>query len=319
MPGSEAPRTKRSPWRSSTSYQMPGMLGERWGSPAISGVPVLSSARRRRPSCWSRRPRRQGPSSARTASICSTSGIPSPGPGFQRFGDDRVVGWIAGVEPGGQLGAQRAHHVGPHQLPLPVGREAEGQQLAEAENVDRPPRHRVLAQDLHLERQRLGVAGGGVDAGAEALEHGAQLGLKRRFLGFGEAPDPQRPHQLVDRQALRAGHLGDPSRDDPPVEVQLPEPVLAVAEALGEEEVLAVGSLDVGHAPTVAADGDPIPQLRDLDRPLVPAAAAAGRGGARGRPRQRQAGRYRPLPQKLQPAPPASSCPGYWLGSQFAA
>ena len=155
------------------------------------------------------------------------------------LGDDRVVGRVAGVEPGGQLGAELAHHVGAQQLPLPVGREAEGEQLAEAEDVDRAPGLELEAQQLHLEGQRLGARGGGVDARAEALEQGAQLGVERRRLALGGAPDPQRPHQPVDRQALLAGHLGDPARDDAAVEVHLPEPVLAVAEALGEPEVVA--------------------------------------------------------------------------------
>ena len=61
----------------------------------------------------------------------------------------------------------------------------------------------VEPQQLHLEGQRLGVGGGGVDALAEALEQGAQLRVERRRLALGGAADAERPHQAVDRQALR--------------------------------------------------------------------------------------------------------------------
>jgi hypothetical protein len=49
MPGSEAPRTKRSPSVRPTWYQMPGMLGGRCGSPAISGEPVARALAGDRP------------------------------------------------------------------------------------------------------------------------------------------------------------------------------------------------------------------------------------------------------------------------------
>ena len=68
-------------------------------------------------------------------------------------------------------------------------------------------------QQLHLEGQRRGARGGGVDAGAEALEQGAQLGVERRRLALGDAADAERAHQPVDRQPLLPGHLGDPALD----------------------------------------------------------------------------------------------------------
>ena len=56
---------------------MPGMLGERCGSPAISGVPVAEraplTAQLLEPEASA-----ASPSERRTRSICSTSGIPSP-------------------------------------------------------------------------------------------------------------------------------------------------------------------------------------------------------------------------------------------------
>src|SRR5258705_3358247 len=46
------------------------------------------------------------------------------------LGNDRIVGWIGGIEAGGELGAERALHVRAQQLPLPDGREGESQQPA---------------------------------------------------------------------------------------------------------------------------------------------------------------------------------------------
>ena len=68
-------------------------------------------------------------------------------------------------------------------------------------------------QQLHLEGQRPGARRRRVDALAEALEQGAQLGVERRRLALGGAADAQRPHQPVDRQPLRAGDLGDAGRE----------------------------------------------------------------------------------------------------------
>ena len=123
------------------------------------------------------------------------------------------------------------------------------------------------AQQLHLERQRRGARGGGVDAGAEALEQGAQLRVERRRLALGDAADAERPHQPVDRQPLLPGHLGDLALDRAAVEVHLPEPVLGVDEALGEVEVALGVGLDVGNAPAVAPHPHPALQPADLDRP----------------------------------------------------
>ena len=59
-------------------------------------------------------------------------------------------------------------------------------------------------QQLHLEGHRPGARGGGVDAVAEALEQGAQLGVERRRLALGGAADAERQHQPIDRQPLGA-------------------------------------------------------------------------------------------------------------------
>jgi hypothetical protein len=93
-------------------------------------------------------------------------------------------------------------------------------------------------------------------------------GASSVFLALGDPPDPQRPHQAVDRQTLVAGHLRHPPLDDAAVEVHLEEPILPVAVALGEVEILALLGLDVRDAPAVAPHPHPPVQLVHLDRPL---------------------------------------------------
>ena len=71
----------------------------------------------------------------------------------------RVADRVGRVELGGELRAEGADHVGAQQLPLPVGGQPEGEQLAEAEDVGGSPGLELaLAQELHLEGQRPGAA-----------------------------------------------------------------------------------------------------------------------------------------------------------------
>ena len=118
----------------------------------------------------------------------------------RRLVDDRVVARIGRVEARGQLGAELPHHVGAQQLALPVGAEPEGQQLAEAEDVDRAPRLPLEPEQPHLQRRRLGRRGARVHPGTEVVELGPQLRRQPRDLALGDPPDPQRPHQTVGRQ-----------------------------------------------------------------------------------------------------------------------
>ena len=186
------------------------MLGGRCGSPAISGDPV-ALARPRRPSCWSRSPRRRARSTRRTASICSTIASPSPD---QRFlGDDRVVGRVGRVEPRRQLGPEGADHVGAQQLPLPVGREAEGEiSLPRLRMSTGRQGSNSQPQQLHLERQRPGGRGGGVDPVAEALEQGEQIGVELAHLALGRAPDARASASADRPEPLRPGESPRPAR-----------------------------------------------------------------------------------------------------------
>ena len=163
------------------------------------------------------------------------------------------------------------------------------------------------AQQLHLERHRPGARRRGVDALAEALQQGAQLGVERRRLALGGAADAQRPHQPVDRQALRAGDLGEPAGDDAAVEVHLPEPVLAVAEALREPEVGGCARPRCGERPS--GRGAPAPRPSSPSSSIVPSCLGSGRRASQCQAaaavggRQAGPGGARPAGR---PAPPAS-------------
>jgi hypothetical protein len=139
--------------------------------------------------------------------------------------------------------------------------------------------------------------------GAEDLEAGGDLRVERRRLALGGPPDAEGEHQAVDRQRSRARDLGDAAAHDPAVEVHLPEPVLRVAEALGEEEVGVRGGPHVRHSPAVAPDGDGTLDAVHVDRALrlrqraaceaVPGRAERGRadGGDSKRGQKAVAGR----------------------------
>ncbi len=130
-----------------------------------------------------------------------------------------------------------------------------------------------------------------VDPLAEAVEQGAQLGVERRLLALGGATDAERPHQPVDRQPLLPGHLGDATGDDTAVEVDLPEPVLAVAEALGEPEVGGAARPRRAEPPSGRAAPAPAPRGRQAQSSPSASAVAAAPASARRSPRLRRQGR----------------------------
>ena len=101
------------------------------------------SSPRSPPSCWTRSPPAPSPIAARTLPSCSAIAIPSPDHcSWVTIGFSARVGR---VEPRRELRPEGAGHVGAQQLPLPVGREAERDQLAEGEDVDRLPRLELAA------------------------------------------------------------------------------------------------------------------------------------------------------------------------------
>ncbi len=64
-----------------------------------------------------------------------------------------------------------------------------------------------------------------------------------------------------------AEHLREPARADVPPEVHLPEAVLGVDVALGEEQVVQAGGVDVRDAHAVTVDIHRTVQPGELDLP----------------------------------------------------
>jgi hypothetical protein len=74
------------------------------------------------------------------------------------------------------------------------------------------------------------------------------------FLTCREASQAERAHQAVHLQPVLAGELGDPPVSRSPVELELPEAVLALHETLREAQVGIGAGLDARHAAAVALD-----------------------------------------------------------------
>ena len=178
---------------------------------------------------------------------------------------DGIALRIGRVDLRGALLAQLADQVGAQQLPLPIGREPEREELAARQHVRRAPRLEVEAEKLELGRQRRGAPGRLVEAGAVRIEERSQVGAELRLLSQREPAQTKRPHQAVGRQSHPPRDLGDPAGADPALDVDLPESVLAVAEALPEPEVGGGLGPDRRHPPAVAGDLDPVIEPADLE------------------------------------------------------
>ena len=211
------------------------MLGGRWGSPAMSGP----AGRRARPG--------DGPV-VRSARLDSEADrLPDAGdllgqaeavarPCVARSQDHRVAARV----PGSSRAASS----------VPSSRAISARSSSRSQLVERPkaralPAQRIGrreglepdSQQLELRRQRT-VGCGRVHPGAEGLERRPQLRFERLGLALGGAPEAQGPHEAIGLEP-RLPAISDSRPDaDPPVEVDLPEAILAVAEALAEPEVV---------------------------------------------------------------------------------
>ena len=106
----------------------------------------------------------------------------------------------------------------------------------------------------------------GVDPGRESLQDAPALGVVAGVLGVVErAAELEQPRDAVVMERLLPKHLAQPPLARPPVHFHLPETVLGLDEALGEEEVVEVGGVDVGHPPGVAQHFDFALESGDLD------------------------------------------------------
>ncbi len=94
----------------------------------------------------------------------------------------------------------------------------------------------------------------GVDALRVGIEHGPIARIRRRVLGLGDALPAHRPEEGVRFDLRVAEHLGEAARADVAPEVHLPEALLGVDVALGQEQVVLVVGVDVSHTHVVPYD-----------------------------------------------------------------
>jgi hypothetical protein len=188
-------------------------------------------------------------------------------PGLTGRDHDGITARVAGIQAGGQLRAQLPRHLGTQKLSLPIGREAKREELGEGECIRRREGLEVQPEELELERRRA-IGCGRVDPGAQRLELGAQPRLERRRLPLGGPSQPHRAHESIRLQPGTPSDLGQPAGADAPVQVDLPEAVLAMAEPLTEPQVVPRSGGDVRNPPAVPPNLDPPLQPRKLQAAL---------------------------------------------------
>src|SRR5919109_2275011 len=94
----------------------------------------------------------------------------------------------------------------------------------------------------------------GVDPRRIGLEAVPNEAVDRLSLAAGEPVKSQRAHQAIDLQARWSRELREPSGGRAPEELELPQPVLAVAEAHRKGEIEMAARAYVRHAQAIADD-----------------------------------------------------------------
>ncbi len=254
-PGSDAPRQNRSPRYKPDLVRDPGHAGRqvriageqraagrgaRSGDTAQLLDPLASTAM---------------PIVLRTRAICSAS--PSASPVHASSGV-RTTGL-----PAGYLGSRRTVSS------VPNSRLISARRSSRSQLVDRPNdksfarvsasagtnRSKPDPQELELGRKRP-IGRGGVDSFTEDVEIGSQLGFQGTRLPLGRPPQTQRAHESVGLEPRRTRDFGQPPSADSPIEVDLPQAVLSVAEALGKPQVVLGPGVDMRDSPAIAGDLD---------------------------------------------------------------
>jgi hypothetical protein len=169
-------------------------------------------------------------------------------------GDHRVRGRILRLQPCRPLGARGPHQIGAQQLHLPVGREAKPHQLGRGEQVHRGPGLGLEADELELDGQCGRRVDRGVDAGHVRRRERHHSRVHRARLALRHAPQPERPHQAVGWEGFGTGELRQAAGCCAAEELELPQPVLPVAEPQREADIVRRARGDVGDTEPVAQD-----------------------------------------------------------------
>ncbi len=153
------------------------------------------------------------------------------------------------------------------QLVLVVGAEVERHHPQPDQAVGGGPGLDLMVpENQELGRQRPAPAlQVSVDAGGIGLEPGPRRGAQVLEARGRPPVEPERAHEAVGRQRRPAHDLGQAPGADPPLELHLPEPVLGVDEAEGEDRILQARRLDMRDRPLIAHDRDRRSQPLDPD------------------------------------------------------
>jgi len=128
------------------------------------------------------------------------------------------------------------------------------------------PQPRVVAGQAELERP-LPAEGAdvGVDAGREGDCDLSRVGPVAGPLGVPVAAEAHQSRHAVPRDRLRPQRLGQLSRPDAAPQIDLKQAVARGDVALGEEQVVGVGGVDVRHTPAIAQDLNGLSQAFQRD------------------------------------------------------
>ena len=91
----------------------------------------------------------------------------------------------------------------------------------------------------------------GIDSVGVGLQEEAHLLIGRDQVSLGGLAQAQRAHEAIDAQGRLTEDGAEGPAPDPAVHLHLPQPILSVDIALGEEQVMLVLGIDVGYAPFV--------------------------------------------------------------------
>jgi len=169
---------------------------------------------------------------------------------------ERLVAGIGSQELQDALKRQRTREMQAQHLAAPVAAEIERHHLGPYHRVDRAPGLWLEARDPELWRQYRVGGEEGVDARGVRFEQVFRFGVVALEIRGGDAPQPERAHQAVDRQRPGAGDLGNVARSDPAAGLHLPQSVLRMREAEGERSIGDRAGEDVRDAVRVAQDLD---------------------------------------------------------------
>ena len=186
--------------------------------------------------------------------------------GGRRAGEldaSRLVLSVGRVEVEDSLRGEELRHPKPHEVARPLACEVEGHHPGPDHGVGLRPRLRLEPDDEELGRKRtvprLEPRVDPVDVGGDPPpRRGFEVGERRRR----PPVETEHPKQPVGPDGGRPQHLGEPPGSDSAVHLHLPQPVLGMDVAEGEEGVLLVAGEDVGDAVAVAHHlhrrGDPV-------------------------------------------------------------